>query len=343
MAEKTCAKCERVFRSEEDFLRDTTRWRLCDMGHLWFNCNCNSTLLLPKGSFDWYTPEKFLSPDAKSVFNKLAGLIDNLPHIPNQIMKLQTMLQDEEVDIDKVVSELKLLPFIATEVLKIAENVKASRSDDDKPLESLTHAVVYIGAKDLQDLVVTASLKAIKLETKIFPKEQFWREAFLTGSLAEALAKKFAPDINADECYLAGCLCNLGKLLTAICLPDEADKIYQMITDKNNLMDWRKAERKLKAPNHCLLGEIGATVWGLPDFVRDTANKHHGLSDSVDSPRNINDIVTLANQFTHWLLLQPSRIDDNILNAATKSLRLESRDVDLLVEELLPLRERIVN
>jgi hypothetical protein len=67
----TCGKCKREFAGERDLLTETTRWRMCAKGNLWFHCSCGATLTLPKGKYEFFSPAMAMSDKARSVFAKL--------------------------------------------------------------------------------------------------------------------------------------------------------------------------------------------------------------------------------------------------------------------------------
>ena len=56
-----------------------------------------TTLMIVKGKYDWYSPEKALGEEARSTFNQLSNL-RHLPHIPSFVMELQQLIQDEKTD-----------------------------------------------------------------------------------------------------------------------------------------------------------------------------------------------------------------------------------------------------
>jgi len=197
----TCAVCNRAYHSESDFLNGTSRWRVCSLGHLWFNCSCGSTLLVKKGKYPWYSPEKFMSEEAKGIFNTL-GNIKNLPHIPNSIMQLQQTLTDPDASPRAIANHLKSEPVMATQLLKIAENLRKSRNPQNPPIISIEHAVVYIGFKSVKDLVLAASLRTFKIPESKFHVENYWAESLLTGSITEYLARKFSIPLPEDQLFL---------------------------------------------------------------------------------------------------------------------------------------------
>lgn len=333
---KVCNTCKREYFKEQDFLVNTTRWRMCERGNLWFNCDCNSTNMIIKGKFDWYSPEMFLSGEAKSVFNTLPALKE-LPHIPTSVMELQQLIRDENSSAAQMAKVSRQDPLIAGNILKIANNLKASTGTR---IESLEHAISFIGLNSLSDIILTASIGSFPFKTTVFNQDEFWEESFLVGKIAEAVAQKFAPDLIADEVYLAGALANVGKVVLAICFPEEADKIAADCKDIKKLKSWISGEVTHNVHSHSVLGEIAASFWGLPEYILVAASSHHSLPTTrPEEPAGVDDVVRLANQLAHWVLLEPTKISENLLKSMSDRFRISAPDMDKLVEELIPLKE----
>ena len=53
----------------------------------------------------------------------------------------------------------------------------------------------------------------------------------------------------------------------------------------------------------------------------------------------VDDVVRLANQLAHWVLLEPTKISENLLKSMSDRFRISAPDMDKLVEELIPLKE----
>lgn len=332
---KTCGTCGRVYRTEDDFLSGTSRWRVCDRGILWFNCGCRTTMMVEKGRFDWYSPEAKMSDEARSVFNRLVQLKE-IPHIPTTIMEVQSLLQTPNVTAREVAQAIKKEPLVASGLLQVANNLKAGRL---QRIESLEHAVAYAGFQTLSDLLLIASVRAFKIDCAKFRPDNFWREAFLTGLVAENLGRRFCPYLASDMVYLAGCLANIGKVVQAMCFPDEVDRIVEDTTRPSDLKNWTVAEFNNDVPSHQILGEIASCVWGLPEYVTGVAGSHHD-AESVDAI-GLEEIVKLANQLTHWLLFQPSRMDKAVFESSLRLFNLDELAVERIVSELVPLRTRV--
>ena len=335
---KKCQTCGRDFKNENDVLVHGNRWRICDRGFLWFNCECQSTLMIPKGKFEWFSPEKILKPDARTVFNTLPAL-KSLPNIPSVVMELQQLIQNENVTSKQLAHVAKREPMIASNILKIANDFKIT--DRTKKIDSLEHAISYVGLKAMHEIIVTASIQSFSTKCRVFKPELFWDEALLSGRIAEHLAREFNPKILPDEAYLAGCLCNVGKIVMSICFPDIADSIVRDENDATVLRPWVNGEAKYAVASHRVLGEIGASFWGMPEFIVDTASAHHKMPrPGGPADLTIGEIAAFANQLTHWLSLEPIKLDKQLLlNLARKFGFVTERLLDAYVENIFFLRE----
>jgi HD-like signal output (HDOD) protein len=341
---KTCAYCNRVYKQAEDFYRGTSRWRICDQKNLWFNCACSSTLMVPSGKFPWYSPARTMSAQAASVFNALSDL-STLPHISASVMEIQQMLQKDEVEVSALAKKIRTDPLSAANLLSLANNMKSNRDPHDrKKIESLDHAIVFVGKRPLSDLLMAISLKMFPSKCKVFQVEQFWKESFLIGDIAEALIAIVKFKGSKDELFISASLCNLGKFVAAICLPDKIDSVQTHVDNPKTLCTWREAEKKLNIPDHGVLGEIGATLWGLPNYVTDASGGHHQMKTNRPTRYvehvSTNEIVALANQLSHWILLRPSRIDQDLLDKLAIAAKMSKGQLEDFCASLSSLVKR---
>lgn len=340
---KVCANCGRQYKAESDFMHKTSQWRQCTMGNLWFNCDCGSTLMIRKGKFEWYSPGETMSSGAASLFNDMANQKE-LPHIPTAVMNLQTMLKDPESEVRDIVKEVKTDPFLATEILKIADGIKNLRNPAAPPIESLEHAISYAGRKAVADLVLAISIKGFTIETERFDIDAFWDDSFLRAAITESLVTKYKLPVPKDEAYLAGCLANIGKIISAIYNPEDTDKIYDTVQNLKTMTNWNIAENRYPRSNHQILGEVGCAFWGLPDFIMSTARYHHRkptAGKKFKNKSNLIEVVALANIITHWIQLEPAQVEEELLEALLPGFDLDMKQFEELVSELSGLKDTV--
>jgi HD-like signal output (HDOD) protein len=330
--EKQCSKCARVFREVKDYVRFASAFNRDHRGNLWFQCDCGTQLALSPGRYDWFSPALFLKPPASDVFKVLAEKHE-LPHLPSAVLEVQRAVRDEATAPPAIAAALKGTPLIAADILKMANNLALAKGEK---ITSIEHAIVFVGRPTVAELARLAGLRSFRFRTKEFSPDGFWQEAMLTGTIAEHLARTRATHLNADEAYLAGAMANVGKIVAAICYPDSADKIHRLVTASKKLPNWRDAEQEVGAVDHQIFGEIGCVVWGLPRYVRDAAATHH------TPPRKrpgrapmLVDVVAMANQMTHWVLLAPNRIAQPVLDGAAQALSLAPAALETLAQELI--------
>ena len=335
---KKCGSCGRTFQTEQDVLQYGSSWRICKRGALWFNCTCDSTLMVPKGMCDWYSPAKVLKGEARTVFNSLPEL-KTLPNISSSVMELLQLIQQENVTSKQLATAAKREPVIAANILKMANNFKTT--DRTQKIESLDHAISYVGLKALSEMITAASIQAFPCECKIFEMELFWREALMAGRIAEHLAREFCRHITPDDAYIAGCLYNVGKIVMSLLYPAVTDKIAHDELDPGVLRPWVNGEAKYAVPSHRVLGEIGASIWGMPDFVCNAAAGHHRMPVKGNLETvNMSELTALANQLAHWLSLDPHKIDMQLLlKVAAKFGFVTESQLDAYVEKIGCLRE----
>ena len=335
---KTCRTCNRVYDSDASYLTETSQWRICSAKNLWFNCSCGSTLMIPQGKFDWYDPGHRLSASAKSIFNNLSGL-ESIPRIPTTVMELKIKIKDPEIDTSEITRLLRSDPILGSEVLGLANRLKSARAQDLTKIQSLEHALNYIGRKDVGQYILALSIQSFKIHTKVFKVDQFWRESFLRGTVAELLSQQLnIPDMVQDEVFLAAALCNLGQFIAAMTHPEIVDKIAVQLEKPSESLTWSSLEKAFPHMNHLHLGEIAAAIWGLPDYIMDAARFHHRVPEpnlKLRKGQSMPELVSLANSVTHWILGEPSRIDKQQFQFILKGFDLTEQALEKVISNIV--------
>lgn len=301
--------------------------------------------MLPPGKYSWYSPGIGLSTGALSLFNMLSAFGD-LPHIPSTIMELQQALQGEDVGALELAKKIKGEPFVAANILSLANTIKSNRDPHDKrKISSLEHAIAFVGKRTISELVMTIALTSFKTRCKVFQTERFWRESFIVGDVAEYLCNALGYSMSRDELFIGASLCNLGKFVESFFLPDTVDRLEERVSNPKTLSTWQNAEAALGSPDHCVLGEIGATMWGLPTYVMEASLGHHSVkidpSRASDKGLSQVELIAFANQMSHWVLLRPSRIDQNLLEKLRLFANLSKKDLEDLGDAMSPLTMRV--
>lgn len=332
---KVCKSCQRAFLSAEDFLENTSRWRICDEGHLWFNCSCHSTGIILKGKFPWYNPAHSLSEEAQSVFNLIADE-KQLPRLPNYVMELQKMMEDPKASTQQMADIIKYDGLLAASVLRVANNQKAN---DGQQIKSLSHAIAFIGIESLRDMVIVAAIGRFELTTKVFSGKAFWEKAFFTGRIAEYLVQYLKLNLSRDQAFLAGSTCNIGKIVQAILDPKRADLYALEMQDLKIRGNWTDAEERNKGHKHTILGEIGAAFWGFPEEVLDAIGRHHDIVAEFGPEVELWEVSALANQLAHMISLDAQEVDPFLYKQGRRRFGITDNDLAKMFPDLQRLKK----
>lgn len=322
---EVCGGCKRQYTNEQDFLKGTTGWRLGDTGDLAFSCSCGNSIMLKKENSEWFSPDKVMNAKTASLFNKLVKK-SQMPYIPTSVMELQILLSNENSSGDALAACAKKNPLLAAEILTQANNMRMSSNEK---VTSLNHAITYVGRTTLSEIVLLAAVKSFKFKTKRMSSKDFWDQSRITGLIAEELCREHTKEIEGDRAYLAGSLCNIGKVVAAICDPDTVEKVF--VTCETDKVPWSRAEDKVGAPSHCVLGELGCTLWGLPDYLQQAASKHHQMpGKTIDLPA----IATFANQLVHVVMEKDHLIEEKIFDACLELFKMDDSKMMLFHQKM---------
>jgi len=326
---KECARCHRVFHGEADFLRHADRFRICNRGFFWFNCECGSTLLAKREQVPWYAPDAQLRPGTRKLYEVFKGKVE-IPLISSSVGELQQML-NANAAVDEIVKKMREEPVLAAAVLIVANQRKAF---EQQKIDSIKHALVYLGYTEVQDILLLASVTTFQFKTAKFSMKKFWRESYISGFLAEFLNERLTLGFAPDQPYLAGCLTNVGKVLAAIAFPAETDQIFEKISDPKNSSRWHKIERDHMPAGHAALGEIAAAHWGFPQYLVDAISGHHDRNELFKSSNvSLNDLAATATQLTHRFVGNIHLIDDGIVNGFVKKRNVSEDHLTKLMQE----------
>ncbi len=328
-----CRNCQTVYTTEDELYERTTQWIMDEKGELWVRCSCGAQIVFPKNKTSWYKPEKLMSENAQELYNKIKSQI-KIPKIPAAIKDIQRKIDDANSTAKGIGDILKKAPTIQAELLRFA-SFRAGLTGNK--IASSEHAVTFLGRSFLSNLITSDVIGSCKFASKKFEPEDFWYDSYLTGMLMEELEKKFAMGFEPGEAYIAGSLCNIGKLIYGTSFPDAADAIYMAIIESKYSKPWHVIEHEMGFPNHCHLGEIAAVMWGLPSYAKTTIRDHHSLDE--ENPRNFG--TALANQLCHWVKGEPYLIQEAVVKMCKDFFKMDDSDLELLVRELGPKREEL--
>ncbi len=217
--------------------------------------------------------ERALEPSAAGSQTSLADRIREavesgelqLPPLPDLLVRLRTLLDDESVDAPSVARLVRNEPAIVASLLKIAN---AAAYAGLQEVKDLNQAIARLGLKQVGSLITALMLKEHFRSND--PEKRrllqgLWDHAVATGLAARRLALQNNGD--PEQAFLAGLLHDTGRLLVL--------KAVDFLEDKDKEQFTGSLILELMDALHTELGYETLTSWKLPEAICRIARHHH--------------------------------------------------------------------
>jgi HD-like signal output (HDOD) protein len=195
--------------------------------------------------------------------------LKSLPPFPAVALQLLSLLEDDEVPMNKVSDLLRMDPALSAEILRVANSVLYGLS---RRIDNVSHATVVLGTEAVKRLALTVALG--RFSHRFLHNESLrvcWDHSVACGLIAEELAVMM--DQPRSRAYTAGLLHDVGRLALLACYPVEYGNLFDVAREHG--FDELECERQLFDVDHCEAGEWLARSWNLPaEFVESIAGHH---------------------------------------------------------------------
>lgn len=249
----------------------------------------------------------------------------NLPSLPQVLLQVIEINEQEDFDIKKLVKIIAQDPAISAKVLRL---VNSAHFNLEGKFISLEKAVLYLGADVIKKIAITASIQhafnGVK-QNGSFPINRFWWNSFSCAIFSKRIAQQ-TKYINVEEAYVAGLLHNIGKLLLWINFPKEYLSILPLI---ENQIDECNTEKQQIGITHCEAGSWLIKHWKLNSFMADAVHYHHEPLARVKIGFPLVKITFLA----HKLSKMKNEDQTSILAIGQELLGLDSKQMNTIISD----------
>jgi len=203
---------------------------------------------------------------------KIIASIDDLPTLPRTVLKITELVNDPKSsarDLSRIITDDQVL---TARLLKL---VNSSFYGFPQRISTVTNAIVLLGFDAIRSLLLTTSvfdLFAGRTKKQRLNQEKFWDHSLGCAVGAKVIGNFLRRD-KIEELFVSGLLHDIGKIVEMQFLPDEFDKVAEVVNGENILMI--TAEKRVLGFSHAEIGQLLAEKWNLPIKLGQVIAHHH--------------------------------------------------------------------
>jgi HD-like signal output (HDOD) protein len=223
------------------------------------------------------TPEKVID---------MVGELSALPQVASRILSL---LSDEKATASDLEAQINLDQVLTGRILSVANS---SYYAGNSEIKTVKDAIVRLGFRTIRNWTLAAASRSIILGArKDEVLDSIWRK-----SVATAISCQVVADVsglcNREAAFTGGLMQNLGQLVLARALPTQFAGIIETANKEGEPI--HAIEKEVIGFDHGQLGGCLITAWDLSDEVAEAVKLHH-VGYEYDAPK-LARVIALAEE-----------------------------------------------
>jgi HD-like signal output (HDOD) protein len=219
----------------------------------------------------------------------------DLPPLPEILLKLQTLINDPESEIEEIARLIETEPVLSGRLIKISNSVLYGGGRE--PAEDLPSVVMRLGVKMILDLAYALQLTNVFTKFKSLDQYKFWMHSMGVACLTQALSKKAnLPEEERQESYICGLMHDLGIVVFEHLIPDEYYAFVQSIGSEEEASLETLEQGKFGIAHPELAARFIRHYWPISPVVVNSVGQHVDPFSLNGAGLNIAQLVGIANQ-----------------------------------------------
>jgi putative nucleotidyltransferase with HDIG domain len=231
---------------------------------------------------------------------KALRALGELPPFSPILNRLLASIANDDISFGKIADLIEKDAVVAGNILHLVNSALYARRGT---INSVRHALSILGMNKLRNAILGMSITRMWNHVKtprLWSMSKFNQHSAATALLSDHLAQRL-PVVYAEGAFIAGLLHDLGRLLIALGLPDEHDRI--LTKHLSGVAPMLDCEREILGMTHQELSAEALAMWKLPVEIQNAVREHHiptdGTSQINTAKIPLKYVLDAANQYVN--------------------------------------------
>ncbi|HLN33075.1 MAG TPA: HDOD domain-containing protein [Gemmataceae bacterium] len=227
--------------------------------------------------------------------------LGKLPMLPETAHRALALSNNPKTPLNALAALIERDVTLATGILKLANSplYRIGRS-----VESVNQAVVRLGLRETQSLLITTSMRTLfnkAGQAKKLQCQRLWQHSFLTACLCRQLNRTLKLGYQGEE-FACGLSHDIGRILIAIGAPKQFDAVDPMSFQEGP--ETLAHEKTILGTDHCFFGAWFADNNDLPASLVRSIQFHHTPGEAGEHQGLVGLIATADHMANHIQLAE---------------------------------------
>ncbi len=231
-----------------------------------------------------------------NLMEEIIAAVEDMPPFPQVVQRALQELSRPEYEVADLVDILKVDQAVTANILKLCNSAYFGLP---RKVSSLKEAVVYIGSKQLRQVLLSGAVNKIydrSNEGYAVFADELWRHALAAAVMSQVLRRHLKLKLDDNLVFTAALLHDVGKVVLSNFVAEYHRDIESLVEEK--ALSFQEAEKEVLGFDHAEVGGRIAEKWEFPPEIIAAIRWHHEPAGSEKPYRLLTELVALANNLT---------------------------------------------
>lgn len=241
-----------------------------------------------------------------------------LPAFPRVVNEILQTLDDENAALTTLTRLVETDPVLTARIISVA-NSAAMGGRHTGQLRNVQMAISLIGLARIKQIAVAVSLAEFARKSQM--SAYYWEHSVAVAITAQELGH--FTHISGDFAQITGLLHDIGHLWMAHCQPLEFQMVRTALdTGKHGIIE---VEHHYFGTDHCIIGAVLASQWGLPAPIIAAIRYHHDPETAHEE--KLVSLIHVAEVLANALDLS-GRMENHVAKLSSEACAVIGLDLD---------------